>query len=85
MSFPKDSRRKANARDKARHRWIKQGDGDNRASLRKAIGAIVNPAKRRERKELMTHRQDLKHLMQHPLAGGGVRNLRKAQRKARRA
>ncbi len=86
MSYPKDSRRKANARDKARHRWVKQGDGDNRASIRKAIAAIVNPTKRAERKELMQHRKDIAHMMQHPLAetDAPTRNLLRRLRKSRR-
>ncbi len=91
MSFPKDSRKKANARDAARHTWLKKGDGDNRASLQKALAAIVDSKKRAERREQMTHRKDLATLRQHPLAGAQdeaeraiVRNLQKTKRKARR-
>ncbi len=82
----KDSRSKANARDKARHRWVKKGDGDNRASLRKAIAAIVDPKVRRAKRKLMQHRQDIAHLRQHPLSGADptIRNILKAVRKSRR-
>ncbi len=86
----KDSRSKANARDKARYVWLKQGDGDNRASLRKAIGAIVKRATRLAKRTQMQHRKDIAHLMIHPLAKSNaadsvdIRNILKAMRRARR-
>ncbi len=64
MSFPRDSRKAANARDAARHTWVVKGDGDNRHTLRKAVAAIVNRKERLARYALMTHRADIAYLMQ---------------------
>ena len=67
--------------------WLVTGDGNNRASLRKSVAKIVSRKVRTEKRALMQHRQDIAHLRQHPLAFGDAptRNLRKAQRKARRS
>ena len=58
-------RRALNAADKARARWHVEGDGNNRASLRKVVATLPRKV-RMENRELMQHRQDIAYLMQNP-------------------
>ncbi len=73
MSYAKISRKEAAFRDQQRSSWFRKGDGDNRASLRKAISAIVNRAERMAKRELMQHRKDIAYLRTTglPLQGDG--------------
>ncbi len=83
---PVTGRRALNIADKARHVWVSQGDGNNRASIRKEMSLLPREARLFNRAK-MQHQVDLEALRQHPMAGGNeettVRNALKALRKTR--
>ncbi len=85
--YPLKGRRALNADDKARHRWVAQGDGNNRASIRKEMAHIPREAKKFKRGQ-MTHAKDIEALRQPdvcPSQGTESRNFLKARRKSRTA
>lgn len=60
-------RRAQQFEDKQRTKWTVEGDGVNRAKIRKEM-ANAPRAFRLLKRAQMQHRQDIAHLMQHPLA-----------------
>ncbi len=73
MSHARISRKEAAFRDQQRSSWFRKGDGDNRASIRKAIAAIIDRKERMAKRELMVHRRDIAYLRTTglPLQGDG--------------